>query len=303
MTQWSELHANRSLSRGEGQTGAPERSSAASTRASDMSRCRAPCASAKRHAIRLRKHDRCGPASRASAATEVIRTSGSPHGTIQSNGSSELSTFTAKPCLETPCLGDVQADRGELAVLDPHARPRDPLLRAPAGRDALVGEGGGDGPLERRDVLHDVPDADDRIADELAGAVVGDLAAAVDVDDVDALRAVPVLAHAELAGGRAPPAGVDRLVLEEQERVRDRAGLARGAQAFLEIVRRAVLHDAEVDGPQLAGHPPDDARRPWARRRPCTRPARGCLIGPPPSTQEALPWPRPSGPPAPSTTF
>ena len=52
--------------------------------------------------MRLRKHRRYGPARPRSAATDVIRTSGSPHGTIQPNGSSGLSTFTAKPCFETP---------------------------------------------------------------------------------------------------------------------------------------------------------------------------------------------------------
>src|SRR3954462_501483 len=77
--------------------------SAASSRARDTSRCRAPCASAKRHAIRLRKHGRYGGRPEASTATEVIATSGRPHGTIHPNGSSELSTLTAKPCFATPC--------------------------------------------------------------------------------------------------------------------------------------------------------------------------------------------------------
>jgi hypothetical protein len=60
----------------------------------------------------------------------------------------------------------------------------------------------------------------DRVADELAGTVIGRLAAAVGLDDfdVDALRKV------ELRGLVRPPAeGDDRLVLEQDHGVRDRA--------------------------------------------------------------------------------
>ena len=42
--------------------------------------------------------------------------------------------------------------------------------------------------------------AHDRVADQLAGTVVGDAAASVSLDHVDPLRAVPLLAHGQLAG-------------------------------------------------------------------------------------------------------
>ena len=85
--------------------------------------------------------------------------------------------------------------------------------------------------------------------------MVGELAAAVDVDDVDPLRAVEVLAERQLAGERAPPARVDGRVLEQQQRVRDRVGLARGAHALLQRERLAVLDDPELADPEpLAAH-------------------------------------------------
>src|SRR5829696_6244542 len=64
-------------------------------------RWRMPNASAKRHAIRLRKQGR-RPARPLSRATDVIRTWSIPHGTIHSNGWRSLSTFTARPCVVTP---------------------------------------------------------------------------------------------------------------------------------------------------------------------------------------------------------
>ena len=127
-------------------------------------------------------------------------------------------------------LLDVDADRGDLALPHPHAGVVGALLGARARLDALLGERRDDRLLHRAQVGDDVADAHDRVADELAGAVVGDAAAAVDVDDVDALAAVPGLAHRQLAGRRAPPARVDRRVLEQQQRVGDRVGLA-GARA------------------------------------------------------------------------
>jgi hypothetical protein len=68
---------------------------------------------------------------------------------------------------------------------------------------------------------------DDRVADELSGAVIGDAAAAVGFRDLDPLHPVPVLAHRQLIGGRAATFRIDRRVLEQQQYVRDRAVLSR----------------------------------------------------------------------------
>ena len=87
--------------------------------------------------------------------------------------------------------------------------------------------------------------------------MVGDLAAAVDVDDLDAAVAVPVLAERQLARDAAAPARVDRVVLEEQERVGDLLGLARLAQAVLQRERLAVrrrVRAGRPTGPWVRGY-------------------------------------------------
>ena len=94
----------------------------------------------------------------------------------------------------------------------------------------------------------------DRIADELAGAVVGDAPAAVGLDHLDALRAVEVLADAAARRvARAPPARVDRRVLEQQQHVRQLAGLPALADAGLHRHRLGVGHAAQLAHPQLGG--------------------------------------------------
>jgi hypothetical protein len=82
--------------------------------------------------------------------------------------------------------------------------------------------------------------------------VVGQAAAAVDVDDVDAVLPVPVLAERQLARQRSPPAGVDRRVLEQQQRVGNRARLPCGADVLLQRQRLRVVDDVELADPQFA---------------------------------------------------
>jgi hypothetical protein len=65
------------------------------------------------------------------------------------------------------------------------------------------------------DVIVIETQAHNRIADQLAGAMVGDAPATVGIDDLDPLRAIPALAHRQLVGGRAAPAGVDGRVFEQ----------------------------------------------------------------------------------------
>jgi hypothetical protein len=150
--------------------------------------------------------------------------------------------------------GDVHADRGDLALLDPHARELAALLRAATRGHAHLAQSGDQSPLQRRDVLDDVVDAHDRVADQLPRPVVGHLAAAVGLDDVEALHPVPVLTHRELARDRAPSARVDRPVLEHQQDVRDSIPLARRGQPALERERLAVIDRPEVAHPELSGH-------------------------------------------------
>ena len=61
-----------------------------------------------------------------------------------------------------------------------------------------------------RDVVARALDAHDRVGDELAGPMVGELAAAVDVDDVDAPLAYQASGSVELRRAACAAAGVDR---------------------------------------------------------------------------------------------
>ena len=126
---------------------------------------------------------------------------------------------------------DVDADRADLARLArlPPFPAVVPSVQIPvrpsivSARDPVLGERRDHHPLEPPHVLVDVvavgPQRDDRVGDELAGAVVGDAAAAVGVEDLDPLRLVPLGSHRQLIGARAAPAGVDGRVLEQQQHV------------------------------------------------------------------------------------
>src|SRR3954452_21576588 len=75
---------------------------AASSRLGETNRWRMPWASAKRHAIRRRKHRSGSPLRCPSRMSDVMRTPSSPHGTTHSNGCRSFWTLTAKPWVVTP---------------------------------------------------------------------------------------------------------------------------------------------------------------------------------------------------------
>ena len=101
---------------------------------------------------------------------------------------------------------DVDADRRDLALAGPDAGVVGAVVGPRAGLDARPSASAATiASLDRAQVRDDVDDPHDRIADELAGAVVGELAAAVDVDDVDPPRAVEVLAERQLAASERRP--------------------------------------------------------------------------------------------------
>ncbi len=95
-------------------------------------------------------------------------------------------------------------------------------------------------------------DAHDRVADELAGAVVGDAPAAVGGDDLDPARAVEGLAERQLAVARASPTRVYGRVLEQQQRVGQLVSLALLADVLLRGKRLRVWDRAKVADPQLS---------------------------------------------------
>ena len=107
--------------------------------------------------------------------------------------------------------------------------------------------------LEQAHIRDDVLDSDDRIADQLARAVVGDLAAAIGLDDLDPALRVPGLAHAELARCRAAAACVDGwVVLQQQQRVGNQLPLAGVAHLLLQRERVAVTDLTQLTDPQLS---------------------------------------------------
>jgi hypothetical protein len=87
-----------------------------------------------------------------------------------------------------------------------------------------------------------VAELQDRIGDQLAGAVIGDIAAALDLDDLD-------IARSQEIGQRALPAsdGDDVRVLDDEQRVARLAPLPRRHLLELARVRLAVAEAAEID--------------------------------------------------------
>ena len=189
---------------------------------------------------------------------------------------------------------DVDADRGDLAVLDPHAGVVAAASRRGRGRTPASPQRGDERRLHRRARTRARRHVHDRIADELAGAVVGQLAAAVGLDDVDPARGTSPRRR-QLAGLGAAAARVDRRVLEQQQQVGQLAGLDALAQALLQRDALAVVDAAEVADPELV--PTADQRLippSWRRRRPPVparssrlRSARGTA---PPSAPSSARW-------------
>ena len=83
-------------------------------------------------------------------------------------------------------------------------------------------------------------EVEDRVADELARAVVRRLAAAVGLDDVD----LELRREVQLVSLRPAPERHDRLVLEQEHRVRALPCLHRVGERALERERLGVRHEA-----------------------------------------------------------
>ena len=157
-----------------------------------------------------------------SRLSEVTPASAMLHGTNRSNQPRSTSQLSEKPCIVTPRLTRMPSAAilrsGRLPVAGSSARSQTPLRPGHAGGgDAEVGADPDQRLLDPAYVVDDhdvVGQRDDRVADQLAGAVEGDRAAAVDVDDRRAGRVGgTVVRLGALAGGE------DRRVLEQQRRV------------------------------------------------------------------------------------
>ena len=154
-----------------------------------------------------------------SADSDVTPASVMPHGTIVANASRSQSQLSAKPCsvvaraTRTPMAATLRAGRPSPAGTQTPERPSTRPTCRPTSVQTLISDF-----LDAPNVIDHVErlgQPDDRVADELARPVPGDLAAAVGVDD----RSV---VGRPLVGGGAPSRGVDRRVFEQQQRVERR---------------------------------------------------------------------------------
>ena len=224
---------------------APARAGAAET-----SRWRRPNCWATRHATRLEKQS-IPPVRPVSLSREVAWVPSPPQATAHWNGCRSLSTFTANPCVVTP-----RDTWMPMAPILPSPGPDAGEPVAHARGNALVVQRGDHGRLQAVDVGGHVAHLHDRVAHQLAGAVVGQPAAAVGALDVDALAEVPGLAHRQVGLVAAAAQRVDRRVLQQQQRVGQLPGLARRPAALL-------------DRDRLGCTAPGPAGRPRARRWRC----------------------------------
>ena len=268
-------------------------------------------ASASSEGPRRRSGDRrrsIGGASRIAelAAIDVDTTPGIPHASMRSKSARSTVTLRAMPWYVTPRSTrrpSAPILRGRAAV---RVAPAAGMAVARAGVDAEGGTGRHERRLERAHERADeqaaLVERDDRIGHELAGTVVGHLAATLDADDLDA-------AGVELVGGRqdvgrvaVAPERQDGGMLEEQEPVADPSVGPLGGQPSLDDVRvrgtrcaRATrpgsgsgaagsedgrIHARTIAGQAAAGlsdgqEPVRSPRRSRARRR-RRDPSRGC---------------------------
>src|SRR5256714_3432031 len=98
---------------------------------------------------------------------------------------------------------------------------------------------------------------EDRVADELAGRVVGRLSAAVGLDDLH----LGARREVQLGPLRAAAEGHDGRVLEENDRLRHRSLPDRGRERALEVPRLAVRRQAEVHQVRARAHAARPSRR------------------------------------------
>ena len=183
-----------------------------------------------------------------SAVSEVTPASLMPQGTIRSYHDRSQSQLSASPCMVTP-----RATRAPIAPTFRSGCPPDAGSHAPERPSTRIASSPNsaqtpdhrllEGPHVRHHV-HRLAQLHDRVRGELAGAVPGDLAAAVDVDDRR-----PGVAERPVGHRRPLAGGVDRRVLEQQAAVRDLAENPPPVHRALRLPGLAVVHGfrAEAD--------------------------------------------------------
>ena len=152
--------------------------------------------------------------------------------------------------MERHAAVDRQADRGDFLAANPHA----PLRTFASRLDPEVGARPEEDLLDvRHESLHiqAVRELEDRIADELTGAMVRRLAPPLDLDDLKSgiEDILPLPAAAERR---------DRIVLDEDQAIRDLVVRSSIHERLLEVPDLPVRLAAEVQEPSVS----DDQDRP-----------------------------------------
>ena len=126
---------------------------------------------------------------------------------------------------------DMHPEGTQLFVICPQAGRVAPELC----RDAQLGDDPPDGPRHRGHVIdHAAAEPHHRVADQLAGSVVGDVTTSRRLLDRHAAPGELRRGGQDVRGQRGAAAGDDRVVLAEEQRLRSLAGQNRRAQAFLQ---------------------------------------------------------------------
>src|SRR5882757_3714807 len=147
---------------------------------------------------------------------------------------------------------DVDADGGEFFFGDAARRlhPDAGFAGDAVGGDAEIGGGADHGFFERADVPVNVAadgiEIKNWIADDLAGAVVGDVAAAVGFAEFDIFLAEDVFGGEKIFLAGIAAESEDVGMFAEEENVVDGAGFTGGDEALLEGVRPGPGEEAEV---------------------------------------------------------
>ena len=182
----------------------------------------------------------------------------------------------ARDPLVPDTAGNGEAERGEVVAdvqrepvggdpaRDPNTDGRDLLLPHPAPREAgdalcpkaVVGAREDQHLFEIPDIAVDIPpvrgEIEDRIADRLAGAVIGDVAPPPAFEDLEAPGRKCLRGEEEMVSAGVAPEREDRFVFEEEERVGDRRRLALRHQGVLDLEGAGVRHEAQPLDPQGA---------------------------------------------------
>jgi hypothetical protein len=90
-------------------------------------------------------------------------------------------------------------------------------------------------------------EVEDGVADELAGAVIGDVATAVDLVDFDAALGEELVGREDIGAAGVAAEGEDRRVFEEEERVADGSRFACGYDLGLDAEAFGVGDAAELE--------------------------------------------------------